>query len=73
MGASLLTPTNVVKSGLCEMVRAGTKGLVSVDPILLVAALLGLVHSWAALGVLPVVLLAGVCFGALALVVTFGR
>ena len=69
-GGMLATPLSVDDIVLGEMVWAGTKSLLSVAPILLVAALLGLVHSWAALWVLPVVLLAGICFGALALVVT---
>lgn len=69
-GGMLATPLNVDDIVLGEMVWAGTKSLLSVAPILLVAAALGLVHGWTALWVLPVVLVVGICFGALALVMT---
>lgn len=66
----LVAPLKVDDVVLGEMIWAGTKSLISCAPILVIAALLGLVHDWSALWVLPVVLLAGVCFGAMALVVT---
>ncbi|MFZ5588877.1 MAG: ABC transporter permease [Pseudomonadota bacterium] len=66
----LVAPLNIDDVVLGEMIWAGAKSLISVAPILIIAALLGLVHDWNALWVLPIVLLAGVCFGALALVVT---
>ena len=66
----LVAPLNVDDVVLGEMIWAGTKSLISCAPILVIAALLGLVHGWSALWVLPVVLLTGICFGAMALVVT---
>lgn len=53
-----------------EVLWLGTKSLISGGLILSVAAVMGLVGSWQAIAVLPVVFLAGLCFGALALVVT---
>ncbi|MEO6697600.1 MAG: ABC transporter permease [Gammaproteobacteria bacterium] len=66
----LATPLIVDDIVLGEMIWAGTKSLVSVAPILAVAAALGLVHDLRALWVLPLVLLVGTCFAALALCVT---
>jgi lipooligosaccharide transport system permease protein len=68
--AILATPLEVRDVVLGETIWAGTKSLVSVAAILVVAAALGIAGSWRALLVLPVVLLTGVCFAALALVVT---
>ena len=68
--AILATPLEVRDVVLGETLWAGTKSLISVAAILVVAAALGLVHSWGVLLILPVVLLTGVCFAALALVVT---
>jgi lipooligosaccharide transport system permease protein len=68
--AMLATPLAVPQVVLGEIVWAGSKGVLSSVPILIVAAALGAVAGWPALGVLPVVLLAGICFGAMALVVT---
>ncbi|HLA75739.1 MAG TPA: nodulation protein NodJ, partial [Gammaproteobacteria bacterium] len=47
----LAAPLNVDDVLLGEMTWAGTKSLISVAPILIIAALLGLVHSWQALWV----------------------
>lgn len=66
----LVAPLNIDDVVLGEILWAGTKSLISVAPILVIAAVLGLVHDWGALWVLPVVLLAGICFGAMALVIT---
>lgn len=66
----LVAPLRVDDIVLGEMLWAGTKSLISVAPILAVAAALGLVHDWHALWVLPTVLLAGTIFGAMALVIT---
>ena len=68
--AMLATPLDVEDVVLGEVIWAGTKSLISAGAILVVAAWLGAVSDWAALGVLPVVLLVGVCFGAMALVMT---
>lgn len=63
-------PMNLDDVVLGEIVWMGTKSLISVSAILLVATLLGVVESWAALWVLPMAFLIGCCFGAMALVVT---
>lgn len=63
-------PLSVRDILLGEMVWGATKSLISAVSILLVAVLLGMVDSWMALMVLPVVFLLGLCFCALALVVT---
>ncbi|MGH7818940.1 MAG: ABC transporter permease, partial [Candidatus Binatia bacterium] len=55
---------------LGEMIWAGSKSLISGGAILVVATLLGVVNAWTAFWVLPIVLLVGTCFGAMALVVT---
>lgn len=68
--AMLATPLDVPDIVIGEAVWAGTKSLFSGLAILLVAALLGAVASWQAVLALPVVLLTGLCFGAIALVVT---
>ncbi|MCL5801806.1 MAG: ABC transporter permease [Gammaproteobacteria bacterium] len=69
-GGMLATPLIVDDIVLGEMIWAGTKSLLSVAPIVAVAAGLGLVHDLRALWVLPLVLLAGTSFAALALCVT---
>lgn len=68
--AMLAAPLEVRDVVLGEIAWAGTKSLMSVSAILLVAALLGAVSGWQALWVLPVVLLTGMSFAAMALVVT---
>jgi len=68
--AMLAAPLSLDDIVLGEALWAGTKSLISATAILLVASLLGLVHSWEALGVLPMAFLLGCCFGAMALVVT---
>lgn len=69
-GGMLATPLMVDDIVLGEMLWAGAKSLISAAPILAVAAALGLVHDADALWVLPLVLLAGASFAALALCVT---
>ncbi len=68
--AMMAAPLNLDDIVLGEALWAGTKSLISATAILLVASLLGLVHGWQAVGVLPVAFLLGCCFGAMALVVT---
>jgi lipooligosaccharide transport system permease protein len=68
--AMLAAPLDVRDVVLGETAWAATKSAISVAAILVVAAALGTVAGWGALAVLPVVLLTGFCFGALALVVT---
>lgn len=66
----LVTPMGVRDIVLGELAWSGTKAVINAAPILVVAAALGAVHDWQALWVLPVTLLAGLSFGAMALVVT---
>jgi lipooligosaccharide transport system permease protein len=68
--AILSAPLGISDVVLGEVLWMGTKSLISGGLILLVTAVMGLVVGWQALGVLPVVFLAGVCFGSLALIVT---
>jgi len=68
--AILSAPLGIVDVVMGEVLWMGTKSLISGGLILSVAAVMGLVGGWQAFGVLPVVFLAGVCFGSLALVVT---
>ncbi len=66
----LTTPLGVADVVVGEAVWAGTKSLFSAAAILAVAAALGVVAGPEALWVLPVAWLLGVCFGALALIMT---
>ncbi|MEJ2509891.1 MAG: ABC transporter permease [Gammaproteobacteria bacterium] len=66
----LTTPLSTADVVVGEALWAATKSLFSAAAILLVAAALGVVHGWAALWVLPLAFLVGLCFGAMALVVT---
>ena len=66
----LATPLDVDDIVMGEMVWAGSKSLISAGAILVVAATLGIVHGARAVLVLPVALLVGTCFAAMALVVT---
>lgn len=69
-GAMLDAPLNIDDIALGEIGWAATKALMSATAILLVAGVFGLVGGWQAVLSLPVVLLAGFCFGAWALVIT---
>ncbi len=64
------TPLEVRDVVLGEVAWAATKSVISASAILLVAGALGAVAGWQALWALPVVALAGLCFAALAMVVT---
>jgi lipooligosaccharide transport system permease protein len=66
----LATPLDVDDIVLGEMMWAGTKSLISAGAILVVAFVLGVIHGWTVLCVIPVALLLGICFAAMALVVT---
>ena len=68
--AMLATPLAVQDIVIGEAVWIATKGLFSSAAILIVAACLCAVAGWQAVLALPVVLLTGFCFGAMALVVT---
>jgi lipooligosaccharide transport system permease protein len=66
----LAAPLSVDDIILGEVIWAGSKSLISVLAILVIAAGLGLVQDWRVLWVLPTTLLVGMCFGAMALIVT---
>lgn len=66
----LYTPLEVRDILLGEALWAASKSVLSATFILIVAGFLGAVHGWQVIGVLPVALLAGVTFAAMALVVT---
>jgi lipooligosaccharide transport system permease protein len=66
----LHAPMTVTDIVVGEWVWAALKGMLSGIAILLVMTVLGLVHSPAALWVIPVVMLVGLTFAGLALVVT---
>lgn len=66
----LATPLNVADIILGEMAWAATKSFLSASALLLVAVLLGIVSSWQVIWVLPLMLLLGLCFAAMALVFT---
>lgn len=68
--AILATPVEVQDILAGELLWCGTKSLINGGAILAVAAVLGAVHSLAALWVLPVLFLTGLCFGAMALIMT---
>ena len=68
--AMLATPLDVRDIIMAEAVWGGTKSLFSGAAILTVAALLGAVAGWRAVLALPVAFLTGLCFTAMALVVT---
>lgn len=68
--AMLHAPLEVEDVLLGEVLWAGTKAMINSAAIVLVAAALGLVADWRAVFVLPVVLLAGVCFASMAMMVT---
>lgn len=68
--AMISAPLNVDDVVLGEIVWAATKALINAFAILIVAVLLGLVADLRAILVLPVVLLTGFSFAALAMVVT---
>jgi lipooligosaccharide transport system permease protein len=68
--AILATPLEVQDILAGELLWCGTKSLINGGAILAVAALLGAVHGPAALWVLRLLFLTGLCFGALALIMT---
>jgi len=68
--AILATPLEIDDILAGEMLWCASKGLLSGTAILLVAAGLGVVGGWSALLALPVVFLAGLTFGGMALIMT---
>lgn len=68
--AMLATPLDVKDVVIGEAMWAATKSLISGTAILVVAASLGTVAGWQAVLTLPIMLLTGLCFSAMALLVT---
>lgn len=68
--AIVCTPLDMVDVVVGEVMWAATKSLFSAGAILAVAWALGAVPAWTALLAIPVALLAGFCFGSMAMVVT---
>lgn len=68
--AMLAAPLEVEDVVLGEIVWAASKAFANSAAILLVVAVLGLASGWQAVLVLPVVLLTGLCFAAVAMVLT---
>lgn len=66
----LAAPLGIADVVLGEILWMGTKSLISAMLILAVASVFGLTAGWLALWALPIALLAGICFGAMALLVT---
>jgi len=66
----LVTPLEIEDLVIGESVWAATKSLINVTAILIVATWLGLVTSWQALWVLPLLFGVGFGFAAMALVIT---
>jgi lipooligosaccharide transport system permease protein len=66
----MAAPLGLADVVMGELLWMATKSLVNASLILLVAFGAGLAAGWTALWVLPVAFLAGLCFGAMALVVT---
>ncbi|MFM8333468.1 MAG: ABC transporter permease [Candidatus Methylumidiphilus sp.] len=66
----LAAPLGVADVVVGEILWMGSKSLINTSLILLVASGFGLAADWTALWVLPVAFLAGLCFGAMALVMT---
>ncbi|ORU91009.1 MAG: nodulation protein NodJ [Cycloclasticus sp. symbiont of Poecilosclerida sp. N] len=66
----LATPIGVAEVVLGEILWGATKSLISVCAILVVATALGLVENAWAVFILPIVFITGLCFSALALLVT---
>jgi len=68
--AMLTAPLAVDDVILGEMLWAGTKSVINVTAILIVAGSLGIVHAPTAILAMPIVFLVGICFAAMALVIT---
>lgn len=68
--AIVSTPLDVIDVVIGEVMWAATKSLFSAVAILAVAWALGAVPEWTAVLAIPVALVAGFCFGSMAMVVT---
>lgn len=68
--AILNAPIDLDDVVIAEIAWAASKALLSGIAVLAVATLLGLVHSWLALSILPLILLVGLVFASLGLIMT---
>jgi len=68
--AIMATPTDIDDILAGEMLWCATKAVISATAILIVALLLGVVHGWQAILVIPVVFLIGLCFAGPAIVMS---
>ncbi len=66
----LTAPLSVADVVVGEGIWAATKGVLSASPILIVAALMGLIASWQAIWAIPVIFLMSIGFAGIALIVT---
>lgn len=66
----LAAPIGLEEIVFGEILWMGTKSVISVCAILSVTLLLGLVHHWLAVLVIPIGFICGLCFGSMAMVVT---
>lgn len=66
----LMTPLQLDDIVLGEIIWSGTKSLISSTAIFLVAAMLGAVHGWTSLWVLPVMFLTGLSFSSISMITT---
>ncbi len=66
----LASPIDLAEIVFGEILWMGTKSVIRVTAILTVTALLGLVHNWLAVLVIPLGFICGLCFGAMAMVGT---
>jgi lipooligosaccharide transport system permease protein len=66
----LAAPISLADIVFGEIIWMGTKSVISVSAILAVTFLLGLAEHWLAILVIPVGFVCGLCFGAMAMVVT---
>lgn len=66
----LATPLGIKDIVAGEAAYCATKSLINSTAILVIATILGLVPSWNAIWVVPVIFIMGYCFGSMALVIT---
>lgn len=66
----LATPLNVSDIVIGEVFWAGTKSLINITAILIVAITLDLTNGWQILWILPLSLLIGICFASIAMIFT---
>lgn len=68
--AMLAAPLSILDIMLGELLWLGTRSLISAGLILCVVTVSGMASGWMLLGILPLAVMTGFCFGAMALLVT---